>query len=96
MKIVAVVDVHPIGEVRGRGLFARITKKTGAGHFDLPISREQAGVLLANIEPLIDPPSAQSEEDFSDFVSNTFGEELMDMKLSSGVEEYDFDDEDDL
>jgi len=74
MKILAVVDVHPLGEGRGRGLFARISKG-GTRTFDLPISREQAGILLSNVESLIDrdiaaPQTPEEENLFSEFAAN--------------------------
>lgn len=52
MRILAVIDVHPL-DGKGRGLFVRVA--SGSSHFDLPISKEQAGVLLSKVEALMEP-----------------------------------------
>ena len=73
MKIVAVVDVHPLGSGGSRGLFARVAKR--GGHFDLPITREQAGILLTNVETLMEPTPPEEEEDenlFPQFAAEAF------------------------
>jgi hypothetical protein len=90
MKILAVVDVHPLAGGRTRGLFARISKQ-GGGHFDLPISREQAGLLLENVESLIEPtatPESPEEE-------NLFSEFATDMRMAVGDSPHHYEEEDD-
>ena len=78
MKILAVMDVHPIGEGSSRGLFARISKGP-SGYFDLEITREQAGVLLTNSSSLLDEEHFDSAEDaYQDFSQNVVDPESVD------------------
>ena len=92
MKILAVVDVHPLGGRQGRGLFARVAR--GRGHFALPITRDQATILLSNVDSLLESPSPEEENVFADFAGQVISPEgTLDAQEMS--EFYIGDDEDD-
>ena len=83
MKIIAVVDVHPLNGGT-RGLFARV--ESGANQFDLPLTKDQAGMLLANMSSLMEPeppkpkpssrePTIEESNLFAQFTSSVDQEE---------------------
>ena len=99
MKILAVVDVHPLTQGKGRGLFARVAKGANE-YFDLPISKEQAGLLLENFETFIEPapppaPTPQEENLFSEFATGLVAEVGGGHRMAAGEDEY-YDEDDDL
>lgn len=67
MKIVALIDVHPLTEPHKRGLSMRIS--SGGSLFDLPISQAQAALLLSKITPpeQVPAPEPPSEEEMNLF-----------------------------
>ena len=72
MRIVALVDVHPLDGSNSRGLSMRIV--AGGQMFDLPVSKEQAALLLSKIapeeRPAPTPPSAEEMSLFAQFTSD--------------------------
>ena len=89
MRIVALIDVHPLDGTNKRGLSMRIAS---AGQmFDLPISKEQASLLLSKLSPeeppAPAPPSAEEMSLFAQFAS--------DVGMENGSSEY-YDEDDDL
>ena len=88
MRVVALIDVHPLDAGQKRGLSLRIANS--GGFFDLPISKEQAAVLLSRLEPEEPPaPAPPTEEEMS-----LFAQFASDMGMDDGDEYYD--DGDDL
>lgn len=89
MRILALIDVHPLDGSNHRGLSMRIS--TGGQVFDLPVSKEQAALLLSKISPeeppAPAPPSAEEMSLFAQFASNVGMEE------EGGSEYYDEDDD---
>lgn len=90
MRIVALIDVHPLDGTNKRGLSMRIAS---AGQmFDLPISKEQASLLLSKMSPeeppAPAPPSAEEMSLFAQFASDVG-------TLEDGSSEY-YDEDDDL
>lgn len=87
MKIVALIDVHPLDGSNKRGLSMRISG--GGQMFDLPISKEQAALLLAKVSPAEppspEPPSAEEMSLFAQFASDT--------GMDSELDDYDEDDD---
>ena len=73
MKIVALIDVHPLDGSNQRGLSMRIAG--GGQMFDLPISKEQAALILSKMSPAEPPaptpPSAEEMSLFAQFASDT-------------------------
>lgn len=71
MRIIALVDIHPLDGNRQRGLSMRIA--ANGQTFDLPVSKEQAAVLLSRISPeeppAPAPPSAEEMSLFAQFAS---------------------------
>lgn len=87
MKIVALIDVHPLTETHKRGLSMRIA--TNGQMFDLPISKEQATLLLSKIGPAPAPePTPPSPEEMNLFAQFVNESERMDLD--------EFDEDDDL
>lgn len=72
MRIVALIDVHPLDGTNKRGLSMRIA--SGGQMFDLPVSKEQASLLLSKMSPeeppAPAPPSAEEMSLFAQFASN--------------------------
>jgi len=73
MRIMALIDIHPLDGSNPRGLSMRIV--SGGQMFDLPISKEQASMLLAKIAPKEEPrapipPSAEEVSLFAQFASD--------------------------
>lgn len=90
MRIVALVDIHPLDGGQKRGLSARIS--SGGAFFDLPISKEQASLLIAKSGPAQPPPPVPpTEEEMSLFAQFT-----SEMGLDEGSHEYDEYEDDDL
>lgn len=87
MKIVALIDIHPLDGSNQRGLSMRIA---GGGQlFDLPISKEQASLLLSKISPAEPPaPAPPSEEEMS-----LFAQFATDSGMHDDEEYYDEDDD---
>jgi hypothetical protein len=70
MKIVALIDVHPLTDAHKRGLSMRIS--ANGQMFDLPISKEQAALLLSKITPQEpEPPAPPSPEEMNLFAQFT-------------------------
>ena len=89
MRIVALIDVHPLDGTNKRGLSMRIA--SGGQMFDLPISKEQASMLLSKMFPeepqAPAPPSAEEMSLFAQFAS--------DMAMEDETSEY-YDEDDEL
>jgi len=73
MRIMALIDVHPLDGSNKRGLSMRIA--SGGKIFDLPISKEQASLLLSKAapdqpDPVPAPPSAEEMSLFAQFASD--------------------------
>ena len=89
MRIVALIDVHPLDGTNKRGLSMRIL--SGGHMFDLPVSKEQASLLLSKMSPEQPPspapPSAEEMSLFAQFAS--------DVGMEDGSSEY-YDEDDDL
>ena len=89
MKIVALIDVHPLTENHKRGLSMRIS--ADGQMFDLPISKEQAALLLSKIAPERPaPPVPPSPEEM-----NLFAQFTSDVGMDEEFDE-EFDEDDDL
>ena len=77
MKIIALVDIHPLGGGNQRGLSMLIVG--GGQMFDLPISKEQAALLLSKVSPeqapTPVPPSAEEMSLFAQFASSEVADE---------------------
>ena len=77
MKVVALIDVHPLDGSSRRGLSMRLAANGKV--FDLPISQDQASVLLANVveqrPPTPAPPTPEEMNLFSQFAADTSLEE---------------------
>jgi hypothetical protein len=86
MRIVALVDIHPLDGGQKRGLSMRIS--SGGSFFDLPVSREQASLILSKVSPEEPPaPAPPTEEEMSLFTQ--FSTEL-------GMDDDTYDEDDDL
>ncbi len=86
MKVVALIDVHPLDGSSRRGLSMRLASNGKV--FDLPISQEQATLLLSNVSQAPQTPAPPSDEEMNLFAQfsadgGSFGEDV-------------FEDEDDL
>jgi len=93
MKIVALIDVHPLTQAHKRGLSMRIS--SGGALFDLPISKEQATLLLSKIPQ--DPPPAPIPP--SDEEMSLFAQFATDGGIAAGYQadeddEYEYEDDD--
>jgi hypothetical protein len=70
MRIVALVDIHPLDGGQKRGLSMRIA--SNGSFFDLPVSREQAAMLISKAAPEEPPaPTPPTEEEMSLFTQFT-------------------------
>lgn len=86
MRVVALVDIHPLDGGQKRGLSVRIAN--GGAYFDLPISRDQAALLLSKVSPEEPPaPAPPTEEEMNLFAQ--FASE-------AGMDEDDYYEDDDL
>jgi hypothetical protein len=89
MRIVALVDIHPL-DGQKRGLSARIS--SGGAFFDLPISKEQAALLISKVGPAEPPaPAPPTEEEMNLFAQFTSDVGMSEDSLNDEYE----DDEDD-
>lgn len=90
MKVVALIDVHPLDGSSRRGLSMRLASNGKV--FDLPISQDQASVLLANVveqrPPAPAPPTPEEMNLFSQFAADT--------SLEEGDSDFYEDEDDDL
>lgn len=77
MRIVALVDIHPLAGGQKRGLSMRIAN--GGALFDLPISKEQAALLLEKAapeeQPSPTPPTPEEMNLFAQFTADVGLEE---------------------
>jgi hypothetical protein len=94
VKIVALIDVHPLDGSNARGLSMRIA--SNGQMFDIPISKEQAAVMLSKISTAqAPPPQPPSAEEMSLFASFTDSYDLGEHSEDPGPMMYG-EDEDDL
>ena len=92
MKILAVIDVHPL-DGKGRGLFVRVA--SGSSYFDMPITKDQAGVLLSKVEALMDPMPASTQRPPTVEEHSLFAQFTSDMNFDASHDDDDDDDDDD-
>lgn len=79
MKLIALVEVHPLS---GEPSFITARFSSGSGDFDMPLTTEQAELVLRNSPPTVEPDLEDPNSKFYDTLEEPESEEYVEYEPS--------------